>query len=70
MSTAMVPTMMSPIIAAIITEAQSSPQIRIPPWVIIRIGVRIIIFFPEMDLFARNKRIPIIHLSERFNLFP
>jgi hypothetical protein len=69
--------MMSPIIAAIITEAQSSPPIRvpppwiiIPPWVIIRIGVRIIIFFPEMDLFARNKRIPIIHLSERYNLFP
>jgi len=64
----------------VIMEAEPTPPIRIPPpwiiippWVIIRIRIGVggvIVFFPEVDLFARNKRIPISHLSKRFNHFP
>ena len=63
--------------AMVILEADPTPPIRIPPpgiiippRVIIRIGVgKVIVFLPKVDLLARNKRIAVIHLSKRLELF-
>jgi hypothetical protein len=53
----------------VIDPKSQSPPIRItPPWIIIGIGW-IIAYRPKIDLFARNDRISIIHIAERFELF-
>jgi hypothetical protein len=70
----------------VIMEAEPTPPIRIsppgiiiPPGLIIRIGEeigkglgvgKIIVFLPEVDLFARNHRIAVIHFSKKLQLFP
>jgi hypothetical protein len=56
----------------VITESKSPPPIGItPPWVIIRVGVGwVVIFRPEINLFARKKGIPILHFTEKLDLLP
>ena len=60
------------------TPSQSPPGI-IPPWAVItvivvrvriRVRVGVIVVFPEMDLFAQDKRVSVIHIAQRFHLFP
>jgi hypothetical protein len=56
-------------VVVVIDPKSQSPPIRItPPWIIIGIGW-VIVYRSKIDLFARNDRISIIHIAERFELF-
>ena len=57
-------------VVVVVIETDSPPTIRIcPPGVIISPVVRIwVVIGPEIDLFARDHRVSVVHFTKRFDL--
>ena len=59
---------------SVVIKIKSPPIGITPPWIIIPPGIiieriwTVIEILPEIDLFAREKGIPVIHLTKTFNL--
>jgi len=60
---------------SVVIKIKPPPIGIIPPWIIIPPGIiteriwTVIEILPEIDLFAREKGVSVIHLAQRFDLF-